>query len=289
VGGSTNAVLHLLALAVEAGVALDILDFNAFYDSTPTLCDMKPAGRYAMTDLHRVGGVEKVMRLLLEEGLLHGDCLTVTGRTVAENLEGVSADLSGQDVIRPFSDPVSPRGPISILRGNLAEEGAVLKTVGIGEFVHRGPARVFEGEEDALKAILDGKIRKGDTVVIRNEGPRGGPGMREMLAPTSALAGAGLLREVALVTDGRFSGGSRGMLVGHVSPEARDGGTIAFIRDGDVITIDAHAKTITVEVPAAELRRRKAGWKDRGISYATGALAKYARLVSSASKGAVTG
>ncbi len=289
VGGSTNVVLHLLALAVESGVALDIFDFNAFYDTTPTLCDMKPAGRYAMTDLYRVGGVEKVMRILLDAGLLHGDCLTVTGRTVAENLEGVSADLSGQDVIHPLSNPVSPRGPISILNGNFAAEGAVLKTVGIGEFVHKGPARVFESEEQALEAILAGKIAKGDTVVIRNEGPRGGPGMREMLAPTSALAGAGLLKHVALVTDGRFSGGSRGMLVGHVAPEARDGGTIAFIKDGDVITIDAHAKTITVDIPAPELARRKAGWKDRGIAYSSGALAKYARLVSSASKGAVTG
>jgi dihydroxy-acid dehydratase len=289
VGGSTNAVLHLLALAVESGVALDIFDFNSFYDTTPTLCDMKPAGRYAMQDLYRVGGIEKVMRLLLDEGLLHGDCLTVTGKTVEENLEGVSTDLSGQDVIHPFSDPVSPRGPISILRGNLAEEGAVLKTVGIGEFVHKGPARVFESEEHALKAILDGKIVKGDTVVIRNEGPRGGPGMREMLAPTSALAGAGLLKQVALVTDGRFSGGSRGMLVGHVAPEARDGGMIAFVRDGDIVTIDAHAKTLTVDIPAGELGKRKAGWKDRGITYKTGALAKYARLVSSASKGAVTG
>ena len=289
VGGSTNVVLHLLALAVEAGVKLDIFDFNAFYDTTPTLCDMKPAGRYVMTDLHQVGGVQKVMRILLDAGLLHGDCLTVSGRTVAENLKEVSADLSGQDVIHPLSSPVSPRGPISILKGNFAEDGAVLKTVGIGEFLHKGPARVFEGEEEALKAILDGKIQKGDTVVIRNEGPRGGPGMREMLAPTSAIAGAGLLKHVALVTDGRFSGGSRGMLVGHVAPEARDGGTIAFIKDGDIITIDAFKKTITVDIPAGELSRRKASWKERGITYATGALAKYARLVSSASKGAVTG
>jgi dihydroxy-acid dehydratase len=289
VGGSTNAVLHLLALAVEAGVSLDIFEFNALYDSTPTLCDMKPAGRYAMTDLYRVGGVQKVMRLLLDAGMLHGECITVTGKTVAENLEGISVDLSGQDVIHPLDRPVSPRGPISILKGNLAEEGAVLKTVGIGEFVHTGPARVFESEEEALKAILDGVIRKGDVVVIRNEGPRGGPGMREMLAPTSALAGAGLLRDVALVTDGRFSGGSRGMLVGHVAPEARDGGMIALVKDGDIVTIDAHAKTIDVDLPAAEIARRRAGFRPRRSAYATGALAKYARLVSSASKGAITG
>jgi dihydroxy-acid dehydratase len=289
VGGSTNAVLHLLALAVEAGVSLDIFEFNAFYDTTPTLCDMKPAGRHVMTDLHKVGGIQKVMRVLLDAGLLHDDCLTATGKTVAENLEEVSGDLSGQDIIHPLSSPVSPRGPISILKGNLAEEGAVLKTVGIGEFLHRGPARVFESEEEALKAILDKSIVKGDTVVIRNEGPRGGPGMREMLAPTSALAGAGLIREVALVTDGRFSGGSRGMLVGHVAPEARDGGMIAFVKDGDMVTVDAHRKTITVDIPPAELARRRAGWKPHDISYKTGALAKYARLVSSASKGAVTG
>ena len=288
VGGSTNAVLHLLALAAEAGVGLDIFEFNSFYDTTPTLCDMKPAGRYAMTDLHKVGGVQKVMRLLLDAGLLHGECLTATGLSVEENLRGVSSDLSGQDVIHPLDRPVSPKGPISILKGNLATEGAVLKTVGIGEFVHTGPARVFESEEEALAAILAGAIVKGDTVVIRNEGPRGGPGMREMLAPTSALAGAGLIRDVALVTDGRFSGGSRGKLVGHVAPEARDGGTIALVRDGDAITIDAYAKTISVDITEAEIAKRREQWRDRGISYATGALAKYARLVSSASKGAVT-
>jgi dihydroxy-acid dehydratase len=289
VGGSTNAVLHLLALAVEAGVKLDIFEFNSFYDTTPTLCDMKPAGRHVMEDLHAVGGIQKVMRVLLDAGLLHGDCMTSTGRTVAENLEGVSADLAGQQIIHSLDTPVNPKGPISILKGNLAEDGAVLKTVGIGEFLHRGPARVFESEEEALKAILDKSIKKGDTVVIRNEGPRGGPGMREMLAPTSALAGAGLIREVALVTDGRFSGGSRGMLVGHVAPEARDGGMIALVKDGDMITIDAHRKTISVDITAAEAGRRKAAWKPRQIAYATGALAKYARLVSSASKGAVTG
>jgi dihydroxy-acid dehydratase len=289
VGGSTNVVLHLLALAVEAGVALDILDFNAFYDTTPTLCDMKPAGTHVMTDLHGAGGIQKVMRVLLDAGLLHGECMTATGRTVEENLRDVSSDLRGQEVIHSLSAPVSPKGPISVLAGNLAEEGAVLKTVGIGEFIHKGPARVFEGEEEALEAILEGRIKKGDTVVIRNEGPRGGPGMREMLAPTSALAGAGLLRDVALVTDGRFSGGSRGMLVGHVAPEARDGGMIALIRDGDIVTIDAFEKTISVELSNNEIALRRSAWKPRQIAYTSGALAKYARLVSSASKGAVTG
>ncbi len=289
VGGSTNAVLHLLALAVEAGVSLDIFDFNAFYDTTPTICDMKPAGKHVMTDLYKVGGIQKVMRVLLDAGLLHGECMTVTGKTVAENLQDISPDLRGQEVIHSLSTPVSPRGPISILKGNLAEEGAVLKTVGIGEFRHEGPARVFESEEEALDAILKGRIVKGDTVVIRNEGPRGGPGMREMLAPTSALAGAGLLRDVALVTDGRFSGGSRGMLVGHVAPEARDGGTIALVQDGDMVTIDAFKKTISVNLTKNEVDRRRKAWKPRQIAYATGALAKYARLVSSASKGAVTG
>ena len=289
VGGSTNAVLHLLALAAEAQVKLDIFDFNKFYQTTPTLCDMKPGGRYVMNDLYRSGGVQKVMRLLLDEGLLHGGCLTVSGKTVKENLAEVPTDLAGQDVIYPFSNPVDPHGPISILKGNLAEDGAVLKTAGIGEFSHTGPARVFESEEDALEAILKKTIRKGDTLVIRNEGPRGGPGMREMLAPTSALAGAGMLSDVALITDGRFSGGSHGMLVGHVCPEAVDGGVIALLRDGDRITIDAKKGILSVDLSKEEIEKRRTGWKPRKIAYTTGALAKYARLVSSASKGAITG
>jgi dihydroxy-acid dehydratase len=289
VGGSTNAVLHLLALAAEANVKLDIFDFNLFYQTTPTLCDMKPGGRYVMNDLCCAGGMQKVMKLLLVEGLLNGGCMTVSGRTVKENLADVSTDLAGQDVIHPFSDPVDPRGPISILKGNLAEDGAVLKTAGIGEFVHIGPARVFENEEGALNAILSQAIRAGDTVVIRNEGPRGGPGMREMLAPTSALAGVGMLSEVALITDGRFSGGSHGMLVGHVCPEAADGGVIALVRDGDRITIDAIKGVLSVDLSKEEIERRRKDWKPRKIAYTRGALAKYARLVSPASKGAITG
>jgi dihydroxy-acid dehydratase len=288
VGGSTNAVLHLLALAREAEVDLDVLDFNRFFDSTPILCDMKPAGRFVMSDLDRAGGIPVVMKMLLEQGLLHGECLTVSGKTVAENLRDVAAQLNNQEVIRPFEDPVKSNGPIVILRGNLAPEGAVLKTCGLQEVVHTGSARVFENEESALQAILEGRIVSGDTVVIRYEGPRGGPGMREMLSPTAAIAGAGMAGEVALITDGRFSGGSHGMVVGHVAPEAQEGGPIAFLRDGDRITIDSRSKTLSVDLSDQELELRRAGWSPPPISYATGALAKYARLVSSASLGAVT-
>ena len=288
VGGSTNAVLHLLALAREAEVDLDILDFNRFFDSTPILCDMKPAGRFVMSDLDRAGGVPVVMKILLEEGLLHGECLTVSGRTVEENLRDVTVDLTGQEVVRSFDKPVKSNGPIVILRGNLAPEGAVLKTCGLQEVVHTGPARVFENEENALQAILEGRIVSGDTVVIRYEGPRGGPGMREMLSPTAAIAGAGMAGEVALITDGRFSGGSHGMVVGHVAPEAQEGGPIAFLRDGDRITIDSRSKTLSVDLSERELESRRTGWSAPPISYTSGALAKYARLVSSASRGAVT-
>jgi len=288
VGGSTNAVLHLLALAREAEVDLEILEFNAFFDSTPILCDMKPAGRFVMSDLDRVGGIPVVMKMLLDQGLLHGGCLTVSGKTVAENLRDVSVDLKDQEVIRPFDDPVKTNGPIVVLRGNLAPEGAVLKTCGLEEVVHTGPARVFENEESALEAILAGGIKSGDTVVIRYEGPRGGPGMREMLSPTAAIAGAGMSKEVALITDGRFSGGSHGMVVGHVAPEAQEGGIIALLRDGDSITIDSGRKLLSVQLSERELESRRVVWNVPPISYSTGALAKYARLVSSASRGAVT-
>jgi dihydroxy-acid dehydratase len=287
-GGSTNAVLHLLALAREAEVSLEIFEFNRFSDETPILCDMKPSGKYVMNDLFRAGGVQAVMKMLLEAGLLHGDCLTVTARTIAENLEGEVVDLKGQDVISPLKSPVWRAGGIVILRGNLAEEGAVLKTLGHAEVFHRGPARVFDREEDAMEAILAGRIRRGDTVVIRYEGPKGGPGMREMLGPTSAIAGAGLLQDVALVTDGRFSGGSRGKVVGHVAPEAQDGGVIALLKDGDVVTIDSKKKLIHADLSEEETAFRKALWKPRPIQYTRGSLAKYARSVSSASLGAVT-
>ena len=288
-GGSTNAVLHLLALAHEADVELTIEDFNHFYDTTPILTDMKPAGRFVMEDLYeQAGGIQVVMKMLLDRGLLHGECMTVNGKTIAENLANVKVDLEGQEVVHPFDEPEQPNGPIVVLKGNLAEEGAVLKTCGLNRIEHRGPARVFEAEEEAMKAILDGKIVSGDVVVIRYEGPVGGPGMREMLAPTSAIAGRGLQKEVALITDGRFSGGSHGMVVGHVAPEAAVGGAIALLQDGDTVTISSDRKELSVDLSAEELAKRKAAWKPKDHGYTRGALYKYAKLVSSASKGAVT-
>lgn len=288
VGGSTNAVLHLLAMAREARVELSIADFNRFADTTPILCDLKPAGRFVMNDLDRVGGLELVLKLLLEKGMLHGDCLTVTGQTLEENLASTGTSLNGQEVVRPFSSPVKKTGPIVVLHGNLAPEGAVLKTCGVTRTAHSGPARVFDNEEAALSAILGGAIKQGDVLVIRYEGPRGGPGMREMLAPTAAIAGAGLLNEVALITDGRFSGGSHGLLVGHVTPEAAVGGPIALIADGDLVRVDVEMKSLQVDLSDRELSRRKQEWRPRAIAYESGALYKYARLVSSASTGAVT-
>lgn len=287
-GGSTNAVLHLLALAHEVDVPLEIEEFNQFYDTTPILTNMKPAGKYVMEDLYAAGGVQMVMKMLLDRGLLHGDCLTVTGKTVAENLEQVEVTLEGQDVIHSFDTPEQPRGPIAILKGNLAPEGAVVKTCGLNEFRHTGPARVFEAEEEALDAILNDGVTAGDVVVIRYEGPKGGPGMREMLSPTAAIAGAGLTKDVALITDGRFSGGSHGMVVGHVAPEAQTGGPIALIRDGDIITIDTTTKELSVTLSNEELENRRSAWQPREIPYRRGALAKFAKLCSSASRGAVT-
>ncbi len=288
-GGSTNAVLHLLAIAYAAEVPLTIDDFETIRARVPVLCDLKPSGRYVATDLHQVGGVPQVMKMLLNAGLLHGDALTITGQTVAETLAGVpDAPPEGQEVIRPFEAPIYPQGHLAILRGNLAEEGCVAKITGIKQRHITGPARVFDTEESCLEAILAGKIVAGDVVVIRYEGPRGGPGMREMLAPTAAIIGAGLGDRVGLITDGRFSGGTYGLVVGHVAPEAAVGGTIALVEEGDSITIDADARLLQLNVSAEELARRRAAWTPPAPRYTRGVLAKYARLVSSASLGAVT-
>ena len=289
IGGSTNAVLHLLAIAHAAGVELNIDDFEVIRQRVPVLCDLKPSGKYVATDLHAAGGIPQVMKMLLAHGLLHGDALTITGATVAETLEGVpDAPPADQDVIHQWDDPLYPQGHLAILRGNLATEGAVAKITGIKEPSITGPARVFESEEDCLHAILANQIRPGDVLVIRYEGPKGGPGMREMLAPTSAIIGAGLGDKVGLITDGRFSGGTFGMVVGHVAPEAAVGGTIALVHEGDSVTIDAHHRLLQLNVSDEELARRRAAWQPPTSRYPTGVFAKYARLVSSASVGAVT-
>jgi dihydroxy-acid dehydratase len=290
VGGSTNAVLHLLAIARAGGVPLEIDDFETIRRRTPVFCDLKPSGRYVATDLHRVGGIPLVMRMLLDAGLLHGDAMTVTGRTVRENLADVPArPPEGQDVVRPFDAPIYQVGHLAVLRGNLAPEGSVAKTSGLASTAITGPARVFESEEAALDTILAGGIRPGDVVVIRYEGPRGGPGMREMLAPTSAIIGRGLGDSVALITDGRFSGGSYGLVVGHVAPEAAVGGPIALLREGDSVTIDAERNLIEVALPDDELARRRGAWSPPAPRYTSGVLHKYAVLASSASEGAGTG
>jgi dihydroxy-acid dehydratase len=288
-GGSTNGVLHLLALAREAGVPLSLADFDGIGRKVPLLGNLKPAGRYVMADLDRVGGVPVVMRALLDAGILHGGCMTVTGKTVAENLAQVPLPRRGQDVFVTADRPFAPPGRhICILKGNLAPEGAVLKLSGKELEFHSGPARVFDREEDALDAILGGTIRKGDVIVIRYEGPRGGPGMREMLSPSAALMGAGLGKEVALVTDGRFSGGTHGIMVGHVAPEAQAGGPIAAVRDGDRITIHPGERSIRLDAGDGEIAARLAQWRAPEPKYARGVLGKYARLVRSASEGAVT-
>jgi dihydroxy-acid dehydratase len=288
-GGSTNAVLHLLAIARAAGVSLTLEDFEAIRARVPVLCDLKPSGRFVATDLHRAGGVPQVMKILLEHGVLHGDALTITGDTVAETLRNVPAEpRTDQEVIRPWKRPLYPQGHLAILRGNLATEGAVAKITGVKMPRMTGPARVFDSEESCLQAILDGKIKAGDVIVIRYEGPRGGPGMREMLAPTSAIIGAGLGDSVGLITDGRFSGGTYGMVVGHVAPEAAVGGAIALVKEGDRITIDAERRLLQLEVKEDELERRRAGWSSPQPRYTAGVLHKYARQVSSASLGAVT-
>jgi len=288
-GGSTNAVLHLLAIAHAAQVPLGLDDFETMRERVPVLCDLKPSGRFVTTDLHAAGGVPQVMQILLAHGVLHGDALTVSGDTVATVLRDVPEEpRRDQEVIRPWSRPLYPHGHLAILRGNLASEGAVAKITGIQRLAMTGPARVFDCEEDSLAAILAGRIKPGDVVVIRYEGPKGGPGMREMLSPTSAIIGAGLGDRVGLITDGRFSGGTYGLVVGHVAPEAAVGGTIALVRDGDPITIDAQRRVLTLDLPDQEIERRRRAWSPPRPKYATGVLAKYAKLVSSASLGAVT-
>jgi len=289
VGGSTNAVLHLLAIANAVGVELILDDFETIRAKVPVLCDLKPSGRYVANDLHKAGGIPQVMKMLLVRGLLHGDALTVTGQTIAEVLADVPEEPSpNQDVIRPWNNPMYAQGHLAILRGNLATEGAVAKITGVKIPTMTGPARVFESEEACLQAILAGKINRGDVLVIRYEGPKGGPGMREMLAPTSALIGAGLGDAVGLITDGRFSGGTYGMVVGHVAPEAAVGGAIALVEEGDSITIDAPNRLLNLNVTDEELQRRRAAWQPPTPRYTKGVLAKYAKLVSSSSVGAVT-
>ncbi|HQH68182.1 MAG TPA: dihydroxy-acid dehydratase, partial [Candidatus Hydrogenedentes bacterium] len=286
--GSTNAVLHLLAMAHTAGVNLALDDFTRIGKRTPVLADLKPSGTHVMADLVKIGGVTPLMRDLLKAKLLHGDCMTVTGRTLAQNLRGTKSYPKKQTVIRPFSDPVKPTGHLVILRGNLAPGGAVAKISGKEGTRFTGTARVFGSEEEALKRILDGTVRKGDVIVIRYEGPKGGPGMREMLSPTSAVMGKGLGNEVALITDGRFSGGSHGFVVGHITPEAQAGGPIAIVKNGDPITIDADRRTLTLGVPKREIDARLKAWNAPKPRYTRGVLAKYASLVNSASEGAVT-
>ena len=289
VGGSTNSVLHMLAIAHAIGVELTIDDFETIRRKVPVLCDLKPSGRYVATDFHQAGGVPQVMKMLLDRGLLHGDALTITGKTVAELLVDIPSEpRADQDVIRPWDRPMYPQGHLGILKGNLAEEGSVAKLTGIKKRQITGPARVFESEEDCLRAILDKKIQAGDVVVVRYEGPRGGPGMREMLAPPSAIIGAGLGDSVGLITDGRFSGGTYGMVVGHVAPEAAVGGTIALVQEGDSITIDADNNLLQLNVPEAELAQRRAAWQPKPPNYTRGILGKFAKLVSSSSRGAVT-
>jgi dihydroxy-acid dehydratase len=286
--GSTNAVLHLLAVAHEAGVKLSLDDFTRIGKRVPVLADVRPSGRALMSELIAIGGIQPLMKTLLDAGLLQGDCMTVTGRTLAENLAAVGTYVAGQDIVRPLSDPIKRDSHLVVLYGNVAPEGAVAKITGKEGLKFTGPARVFDGEEAATKAILDGAVRAGDIVVIRNEGPQGGPGMREMLSPTGAIMGRGLGNQVALITDGRFSGGTHGFVVGHISPEAAVGGPIGLLRNGDRLTIDAEKKVIHADVASGELRKRRAAWKPKKPFATGGVLGKYAQLVSTASTGAVT-
>ncbi len=287
-GGSTNAVLHLLAIAHTAGVPLELDDFTRIGKRVPVLADLRPSGKYSMSELIKIGGIQPLMKMLLNEGLLHGDCLTVTGKTLAQNLKSVKPYPKNQDIVHAFTNPIKPDSHLVVLYGNLAPEGSVAKITGKEGLTFTGRARVFDGEEKALQAILDGVVVAGDVVVIRFEGPKGGPGMREMLSPTSAIAGRGLAGQVALITDGRFSGGSRGFVVGHITPEAAVGGPIGLVEDGDEITIDAVAREMRLNVAPEVLKRRRAAWKAPEPYIRRGVLAKYARTVSSASLGAVT-
>ncbi|MCW5518811.1 dihydroxy-acid dehydratase [Aureitalea sp. L0-47] len=287
-GGSTNAVLHFLAIASTAGVEFTLDDFQHISDTTPFLADLKPSGKYLMEDVHEVGGIPAVLKYLLEQGLLHGDCMTVTGKTLAENLVEVDSLAEGQDVIKPLEKPIKANGHLRILKGNLSPTGAVAKITGKEGLQFTGNARVFNSEYEANEGIRNGKVVKGDVVVIRYEGPQGGPGMPEMLKPTAAIIGAGLGNDVALITDGRFSGGSHGFVVGHVSPEAQVGGPIALVNNGDKITIDAVKNTIELDVSESELMERKKAWKAPALKFQRGVLSKYARTVSSASEGCVT-
>lgn len=288
-GGSTNAVLHLLAIAREAEVDLDLHDFNRIGDRTPHIADMKPFGQFVMNDVDRHGGIPVVMKAMLDEGLLHGDALTVTGKTLAENLRDLAPEPIDGKVIHRLDDPIHATGGITVLHGSLAPEGAVVKTAGFDASVFEGPARVFERERSAMDALEAGEIDKGDVIVIRYEGPKGGPGMREMLAITAAIKGAGLGKDVLLLTDGRFSGGTTGLCIGHIAPEAVDAGPIAFVRDGDLIRVDIAARTLDLLVDDAELDSRRDGWEPLPPRYTRGVLAKYSRLVRSAAEGAVTG
>ena len=287
-GGSTNAVLHFLAIARAAQIDFTLEDFQKISDNTPFLADLKPSGKYLMEDVHAVGGIPAVLKYLLKKGLLHGDCLTVTGKTLAENLLDVDDLSEGQDVIKPLESPIKISGHLRMLYGNLAEDGSVAKITGKEGLRFQGKAKVFDSEYDANDGIRDGKVEKGDVVVIRYEGPKGGPGMPEMLKPTAAIMGAGLGKDVALITDGRFSGGTHGFVVGHITPEAQEGGTIALVKDGDIITIDAETNSISLEVSDEELQKRKQNWTQPKLKFDRGVLYKYARTVSSASKGCVT-
>jgi len=288
-GGSTNVVLHLLAIANEAQVDLDLHDFNRIGDKVPHIADMKPFGQYVMNDVDRHGGIPVIMKAMLDEGLLHGDALTVTGKTLAENLRELDPDPIDGTVIHTLDNPIHATGGITILHGSLAPEGAVVKTAGFDAAVFEGPARVFERERAAMDALEAGAITAGDVVVIRYEGPKGGPGMREMLAVTAAIKGAGLGKDVLLLTDGRFSGGTTGLCIGHVAPEAVDAGPIGFVRDGDLIRVDIAARTLDLLVDDAELDSRRSGWEPLPPRYTRGVLAKYSKLVRSAAQGAVTG